>query len=61
MKEILPIIIICSVGLVVCFGLLILIFVRFLRRKTRGRREEFEMDESTLTIKLNKKDLRKKN
>ena len=60
MKEILPVIIICGVGLAVCFGLLILIFVRFLRRK-HGKREEFEMDESTLTIKLDKKDLRKKN
>ena len=61
MKEILPIIIVCGVGLAVCAGLLILIFVRFLRKKNilRKKGEEFEMDERTLTIKLDKKDLRK--
>lgn len=61
MKEILPVIIICAVGLAVCAGLLTLMFVRFLKRKRvfRKKSEEFEMDERTLTIKLDKKDLRK--
>lgn len=61
MKEILPIIIVCAVGLAVCAFLLVLIFVRYLRRKKvfRRRSEEFEIDENTLTIKLDKKDLRK--
>lgn len=61
MKGVLPIIIFCAVGLAVCAGLLITIFVRFLRQRNifRKKREEFEMDENTLTIKLDKKDLRK--
>ena len=61
MKEVLPIVIICAVGLAVCAALLILMFVRFLRRKNifRRKNEEYEMDENTLTIKLDKKDLRK--
>lgn len=61
MKEVLPIIVFCAVGLAVCVGLLVLMFVRFLRKKSifRKKSEEFEMDESTLTINLDKKDLRK--
>ena len=59
MKEVLPIIIVCGVGLSVCVGLLVFFFVRYVRSKIRKKSEEFEMDENTLTIRLDKKDLRK--
>ena len=61
MKEVLPIIIICAVGLALCVTLLVMTFVRYLRKKGlfRKKNEEFDMDEHTLTIKLDKNDLRK--
>lgn len=55
MQKILPIIVICSVGLAVCLGLLLFYFVRFVVRRIKRRREVFELDENTLTIHLDKK------
>lgn len=60
MQQVLPIIIICGVGLSVCFVLLLIILIRCLQRRFRKKREVFEMDERTLTVKLDKKDLRKR-
>ncbi len=60
MEKILPIIIICSVGLAVCAALLIVILIKHLRtRRKNGGKEEFDMDDNTLTVRLGKKDLRK--
>lgn len=61
MNGVLPIIIICVVGLAICAILLFMMFARYLRKKNffRKKDEEFEMDENSITIKLDKKDLRK--
>lgn len=55
MQEVLPIIIICCVGLAICLGLLFYYFLRFIVRHFRNRHEEFELDENVLTINLEKK------
>lgn len=55
MQQVLPIIIVCCVGLSICFGLLVFYFVRFIVRHFKHKREEFELDENTLTINLDKK------
>ncbi len=61
MDKILPIIIICSVGIAVCVALLVAMLCKkillFVRR--RRQKEEFDIDESTLTVRLDKKDFRK--
>lgn len=54
MERILPVIVVCSVGLAICSGLLIFYFVRYLLRRFR-RREEFELDENKLVVHLDKK------
>jgi len=54
MKGILPIIIICIIGISLCFGLLIYYLVRFLMERRRKKIEEFEFEENTLTISLSK-------
>ncbi len=61
MNKVLPIIIICSVGITACVALLIAMLCKkiliFVRR--RRQKEEFDIDESTLTVRLDKKDFRK--
>lgn len=61
MDKILPIIIICSVGIAVCIALLIAILCKktLLLVRRRRQKEVFDIDESTLTVRLEKKDFRK--
>lgn len=60
MEKILPIIIICGVGLAACAAFLIVILVKYIKaRRKNSRKEEFDLDESTLTVHLSKKDLHK--
>lgn len=60
MEQILPLIIICSVGIASCITVLIFLLCKHVvKLKQRHRKEEFELDEKTLTVKLDKKDFRK--
>lgn len=54
MDKVLPVIIICSVGIALCLAYIVYLCVRSLRRKPpRGRRRnEFEIEDDTLVIKL---------
>lgn len=55
MKEVLPVVIGCSVGIVLCIVYLVILIVRGLRPKYGKRRvESFDFDENTLTIDLKK-------
>ncbi len=56
MKKVLPIIIICSVGIAVALGYIVFIAVKTLIKK-RGKRprNEFEIEDDTLTIHLRKR------
>lgn len=55
MKEVLPVVIGCSVGIVLCVVYLVILIVRGLRPKCGKRRvESFDFDENTLTIDLKK-------
>lgn len=55
MKEVLPIIIGCSVGIVLCVAYLLFLLVRGLKGKVGKRVESFDFDENTLTIDLKKR------
>lgn len=59
MDGILPVIIICSVGIAACFAFLGYVLVQHLRRKIHKKKVEYDLDDRTLTIKLSKKDFRK--
>lgn len=55
MKEVLPVVIGCSVGIVVCIAYLVVLIVKGLHPKRGKRRVEcFDFDENTLTIDLKK-------
>ena len=51
MKQVLPIIISCIVGIVLCVVYLVFLFVRSLKKGSKGM-ESFDFDENTLTIDL---------
>ena len=56
MKEVLPIIIICGVGIALCVVYICVLCARALRTNPKVRRKhEFEIEENVLTIKLNKR------
>lgn len=60
MKQVLPVIIICSVGILACLAYIVYVVVRALRRKppkprTNKNRNEFEIEDDTLIIKLGRK------
>ena len=60
MKQILPLVIVCCVGIVFCIGVLVSVVVKNLQNRNfsqhkRRRREQIEIDEDTLTIYLGKK------
>lgn len=56
MEQAIPIIVICSVGMAVCLAYLIYALIKALRNKGKFRkRNTFEIDEDSLTIKLGKK------
>lgn len=61
MKEVLPIIIICSVGILVCLTLLTIIAVKAIKKKLmRAEYEEIEIDDDVLTVSLKRKKKGKK-
>ena len=53
MGKILPVIIVCGVGIVGCLAYIVAVIVKALRRRPR-RRREFEIEEDVLVIKLGK-------
>ena len=55
MEKVLPIIIICSIGIAAALGYIVYLIVSFFRAKRGKRRNEFEIDEDSLTIKLGRK------
>ena len=60
MDGVLPIIIVCAVGLAACFAFLGYVLVQYCRKNVfRKRKVEYDLDDKTLTIKLNKKHFRK--
>ncbi len=59
MKQILPIIVICSVGLAGCLGWLVYMLVQYFRKRRRRKVEEYDLDEKTLVINLDEKDFHK--
>lgn len=53
MKEVLPIIIICSVGMAICAAYLIYVTVKSITKKRRRKeKNQFEFEDDVLTIKL---------
>ena len=60
MDGVLPIIIVCVLGIVACLSFLAYLLAQYLRKKYwQKRKVEYELDDKTLTIKLDKKDFRK--
>ena len=56
MNQVLPIIIVCGVGIGLCFAYIVYLCVRALRANPSSRRtHEFEIEEDVLTVKLGKK------
>ena len=59
MDGVLPIIIVCAVGLAACFSFLGYVLVQYLRKRFfRKKNVEYDLDDKTLTIKLDKKHFR---
>ena len=60
MKKVLPIVIICGVGIALCLAYIVYLCVKSLRAYPRTRRKhEFEIDENVLTVKLDKRKSKK--
>lgn len=60
MGKVLPIVIICSVGLAACFGFLTYTLVCFVKQKfCRSKHEEFDLDDDTYTVQVGKSNFRK--
>ena len=58
MEKVLPIVIVCGIGILACMAYIVVISVKALRaRPRRGR--EFEIEEDVLVIELGKKKKRK--
>ena len=56
MDKVIPIIVICSVGIAFALGYIVFVVVRsFTAKRGRRPRNEFEIDEDSLTIKLGKR------
>lgn len=59
MIQVLPVIIICSVGIAACLAYIVYAVIRALRRKPpkqrKNKRNEFEIEDDTLIIKLGRK------
>lgn len=55
MKQVLPIIIFCCVGIVLCLAYLVFLIVKSVNSSKPRKRESFDFDENTLTISLKKR------
>ena len=54
MEKILPVIIVCGVGIVACLGYIAAVSIKAVCRRPRHKRE-FEIEEDVLVIKLGKR------
>lgn len=54
MKVALPIVIVCSVGIVACLSYIVLVCVQALRRRP-PRKRSFDIEDDVLTVKLGKR------
>ena len=54
MEKILPVIIVCGVGIVACLAYIVAVSVKAIHRRPK-RSREFEIEEDVLVIKLGKK------
>ena len=54
MKQVLPVIIICAVGIALCLAYIVALCVKALNRRP-PKKHEFEIEENVLTIKLGKR------
>lgn len=54
MKAVLPVIIVCAVGMALCFAYIVALCVKALRKRP-PRKHEFEIEENVLTVKLDKR------
>lgn len=54
MNGVIPIIIVCGVGIVASFAYIIILSVKAVRRRP-PRKRELEIEEDVLTVKLNKR------
>ena len=60
MKSVLPIIIICSVGIAFCLAYIVVLCVKAVRANpTIKKQHNFEIDENVLTINLSKRKSKK--
>ena len=60
MDGVLPVIIVCAVGIAACFSFLGYLFVQYFKKRFYHKKKvEYDLDERTLTIKLDKKDIKK--
>ena len=60
MDKVLPIIIVCGVGIALSFAYIVFLCVRALRAKPPAKRKhEFEIDENVLTVRLGRRKSRK--
>lgn len=55
MKEVLPVVIGCIVGIFICLGYLMFLLVKSIRKKYPKKAETFDFDENTLTIDITKR------
>ena len=58
MEKVLPVIIICGVGIVACLAYIVAVCVKAIKRRPR-RVREFEIEDDVLVIKLDKKGSKK--
>lgn len=55
MEKVLPLIIICSIGIALCLAYLTFVLVKALRKKFGKNRNRFEIEDDVLTIELDRK------
>ena len=55
MKEVLPVVIGCIVGIVLCLGYLVFLLVKSIKNNHPKKVETFDFDENTLTIDISKR------
>ena len=54
MKAVLPILIICGIGIAACIAYIVFLCVKSLQRRP-PRKREFEIEEDSLTVKLKRR------
>lgn len=55
MKQVLPIVIFCCAGIVLCLAYLVFLIVKSINGDKPRKKESFDFDENTLTINLKKR------